>query len=79
MVTPATTVDEFYGGNRTLTQGPRLVERETMIVACTACEFCLDLRTPQGRDKTSLEMIHDMAFVVKAHKQGGRIGWRRRS
>ena len=40
-------------------------ERETVVAACTECEFIVDLRRPDGVPKTSAQLLHDVGVFVR--------------
>lgn len=44
-IVEATAMDQYYGGNRPVNHKPREVPRETTILACSRCEYVVDLRT----------------------------------
>jgi hypothetical protein len=60
----ATTFDTIIPGYHIRGRALPTKKRETTIIACTGCEFAVDMKTTNGSDKSSAQLLADVGRLV---------------
>ncbi len=60
VATPATTFDAYHPGYHVPWKALPTKARETMLAACTGCEFAIDLHRGDGQPKTQAQLLTEV-------------------